>query len=413
MLGHDLRCSSDSEAREWQDLVRHGYAQMVLPTTDSGYKTYGPGRLFLPAATCLCVDPQGTAATFWGTSTDHTALTPNTAVPLTVTDSPLITKCLRLVNDGTADAPVTANITVVASTAYNSSIYVYAPTLGGNLTITDEVGHTFTLAALTAANAGWVRYSVQANTVAAEVTKSLKFTFAGGTESTVYVTGYNPVASAVLTPYFDGGMQNCAWTGTANASTSTRAVSLLQYANTGFATAAALTFGCRFSPLGAGTSVTAQCPSVGFTWNATHKCNMTEYAGAVFTTMRDASGATDIAQVFTSTPGTLHTAIARTLHGSTLDLTVDGTAAAQVANPRVPTLTSLPLNTNNNSASGYQGPVFWCPARITDAETVLLDAGLTAGWGGLELFRFFRERGYANTLILPLEGDSVGYKVAA
>ena len=46
-------------------LVRAGLAIPVFPTTDQGYKLYGPGRLMLPPGTCLCPDPQGTALTFW------------------------------------------------------------------------------------------------------------------------------------------------------------------------------------------------------------------------------------------------------------------------------------------------------------------------------------------------------------
>jgi hypothetical protein len=60
---------------------------------------------------------------------------------------------------------------------------------------------------------------------------------------------------------------------------------------------------------------------------------------------------------------------------------------------------------------GSVGPVAVSPARITDAETVLLDAGLTAGWGGQEVFRFFKDRSYRGTLVLPLAGNSVGYVV--
>ncbi len=63
-------------------------------------------------------------------------------------------------------------------------------------------------------------------------------------------------------------------------------------------------------------------------------------------------------------------------------------------------------------ATAYIGPAAISPSRITDAETVTLDAMLSAGATGLDLFRFFRERSYTGTLILPLAGDSVGYQVA-
>lgn len=396
-----------------QDLVRGGFAREAVPTTDTGYKSYGAGRLFLPAATCLCVDPQGTAATFWGTDTANTTVTPNQALPIPITDQPLITKCLKLVNNGTADAPVTANITVIASTAYNDSIYVYAPTLGGNLTITDEVGHTFTLAALTAANAGFVRYSVQANTVAAEVTKSLKFTFAGGTASTVYVTGFNPIASTVLTPYFDGSYSGCAWTGAANESTSTRTANALTYPA---GTSLVKTYGTlagRLAPLFSGNDgiwhylIHVNGPS--------RFINIDKYSPGTFGI--DLAAGTDISSTAAPTAvGAVSSFVGRWADGATLDFRLNGTNAAQdAALTALGTLTSIVIGTQESAArpcQSYIGPLAISPSRITDAETVLLDAGLTAGWVGMELFRFFRERNYRNTLILPLQGDSLGYVVA-
>jgi hypothetical protein len=129
--------------------------------------------------------------------------------------------CVKLINAGGAVDTSTADIPVAASTDYRTSLYIYAPTLGSTLTITDETGHTFTVATVTAANADWVRYDVDAPTVAGETTLHLKFAFAGGTESVVYVTGVLVEPSGALHDYFDGSFVNCAWSGTANASGST------------------------------------------------------------------------------------------------------------------------------------------------------------------------------------------------
>ncbi len=405
---------------EFEKLVMRGQAQRVLPTTDSGWKTYGNGRLFLPAATNLCTDPQGTAQTFWPSDTANTDITPNVAVPVAVPGNPLITKCLQLVNDGTADAPVTVNLTVVASTSYNSSIYVYAPTLGGNLTITVENGHTFSLAALTAANSGFVPYSVQSNTVAGEVVLGLKLTFAGGTASTVYVTGCDVVAASVATPHFDGTYDACAWTGTANASTSTRAISLLNYSSS-FATFAAgsATIGARTVPLWAGNSGTGTHGIVAV--ESSTPGNPNWYIGKRATnTWRAAAenGAQFINSAALSfAAGTAHSLVGRfSDSANTIDLIHDGTAVVQGTTAySVPTQGLLLVGATGSNgaapAAAYVGPAFFSPSRLTDAEAVTLDAMLLAGASGLSLFRFFRERSYTNTLILGLNGDSVGYLV--
>ena len=390
-------------------LVRAGLAIPVFPTTDQGYKLYGPGRLMLPAGTCLCPDPQGTALTFWPADTANTDFTANFAVPLAVPDNPLITKCLKMVNNGTADAPVTANMVVVASTSYNSSLYVYAPTLGGNLTITAENGHTFTVAALTGASAGWTRYSVQSNTVAGEVVLGLKFSFAGGTASTVYVTGCNPVASSVLTPYFDGTYPDCSWSGAANASTSVMAASGLTYNAGTWLVNTAGTIAGRLAPLFAGND--------GLWHYLIHSnirlVDIDKYGagnlGIDLTATKDSSVIAAPTAI-----GAVSSFVGRWANGATLDFRLNGTNAAQdAAVTAIDALTSINIGTQETPArpcQAYIGPLAISPSRITDAETAYLDAGLTAGWGGLELFRFFRERNY-NALILPLQDSSVGYWV--
>lgn len=405
-----------------QDCVRRGEAGCLYPATDTGYRAYENGRLFLPAATNLCVDPQGTAATFWGAGTVHTAIVPNTSLPLPITDQPFITKCVKLTNNGTADAPVTANITVAASTPYNCSLYAYCPEFGGNVTITAENGHTFTVAALTGAMSGWTRYSVQSNTVAGEVVLGLKFAFAGGSQSTLYVTGFNPVASAVLTPYFDGSYPSCAWTGVANASTSTRAVSALAYqiASTGpFSMPAnAYTVAMSWSSLAASASQPANCYLFDLLGNGHEACQLADFWGGGYMRHSCYDGVNNPSNpnlTFTWTAGGSNALIARNGDG-VIDYRNCGVTRAQVADTTTrvaPTLVSVGSSNGAGSAChiGHIGPLAISPSRITDAETALLDAMLTAGATGLDLFRWFRGRGYSGTLIIPLNGDSVGYVV--
>jgi hypothetical protein len=396
--------------------VNCGMPTAVSATSDTGYETYlaGSGRLFLGGGTNLCVDPQGTAQTFWPTDTAHTDITPNFDVPVAVTGHAELTKCLKLVNDGTADAPVTANVTVSASISYHSSIYVYAPTLGGNLTITVENGHTFSLAALTGTNAGFVRYNVQSNTVAGEVVLGLKFSFAGGGASTVYVTGFCPIAATVLTPYFDGSTNDSlnpstyAWTGTAHASTSVRAGSVLRYSsmigNVG-------TIAARVIPLGAGNDSMLQV-LLGAGTAAGNRLLLLKSNVNVWRLVRDAATLSSAGLSFAG--GTAHSLVAR-WSASTLDLTHDGTIVAQGADASVYDGTGsisvgvYPYDLTTGPGT-YIAAAAFSPSRITDAETAALDTLLTgAGVTGYDVYKFFADRGYHGTLVLPLESNATGY----
>lgn len=227
------------------EYVQAGYAALVSPASDAGWRPYSSlGREFLPAATNIVPDPQGVLAdgTFWPADGAHNDTTANVDVPVPVpTALSGLTKCLQITNDGTAEDASTANLVATASKDYYTSLYVYAPTVGGNIIITAEVedgAHSFALGTISAANSGWTRYSVKSATVALEDTIKVKFAFAGGSASTIYVTGAQIVQESVLTPFFCGasaasvfGSGSTAWTGTANASTSTRAASSLRFAN--------------------------------------------------------------------------------------------------------------------------------------------------------------------------------------
>jgi hypothetical protein len=219
--------------------------------------------------------------------------------------------------------------------------------------------------------------------------------------------------SAVLTPYFDGGYPSCAWTGTANASTSTRTASALVYQR---AYGAEHTIACRSIPVGnyEGGVLVALYDIT----NGNESCDV-RGADAQFLNYErwtDASydailGATQ------SGAGASNSLVQRVGASQEMDLTVNGTPVTQVttgAGKTSRTQTGVCLGTNpagSGPTDAYIGPVAICPSRITDAQAAVVDAGLTAGWSGLDLFRFFQSRGYANTLILPLAGDSVGYVV--
>jgi len=426
ILARELRRRDRSGANGIPGYLRAGIIQPVSPTTDTGWRRYGNGREFLPAATNLTTDPQGVLAdgTYWPADTANTDTTANQALPVQLPAVPEISKCLKLVNNGTADAPVTANITVVASTSYNQSIYVYAPTLGGNLTITSENGHTFTVAALTAANTGWVRYAVAANTVAGEVVHGLKFTFAGGTASTVYVTGAKLVAETVLTPYFDGSSADCVWTGTANASTSTRGASVLVYPttttttpNTGF------TVGSVFVPLYAGAAgsgstnylfglrnaANSQRSADAYWHNGNKKITWELYDGVNNPSMETLAA--------TWAAGSLNNFIAR-CSATKINLSTNGVTVAE-ANNTATLATGLtfsfghrPVNNDLQHPSNH-GPCFVAPGDIGATNAALLSTMLTANASAVDLIKFFRDRAYLSTLVIPLASDSTAYRIVA
>jgi hypothetical protein len=409
-------------------LVAAGRAIAVPAVTDTGYSKYGVGRLFLPAATNVIPDVQGTLAngTFWPASTAHTAVTAGVAPPIPLpAELTGLTTCLSLVNDGTADAPQTANLTVTAAKDYFDSLYIYAPTVGGNLTITAETGHTFTLAAVTAVVPGWTRYSIYAPTVAGETTLSLKFAFAGGTASTVYIVAAQAVQESVESPFFCGLLAGCAWTGTANASTSTRTVSTLKLGNILSSITGAVAF--RFVPLWGGSN-TANCYLFGTDLSAGGDGMNILASTTLGARMYDAGHTSGVAAngftLSTKIPdaGSINSFVLRYLNGAsgTMDCLLNGANNTQKAHTMAPdTLTASFIGTrrtasNVGTACAYIGPLVSVgsitnPARPTDAETVTLEAMLHAGASGLDLFNFISR--YKGSIVCPLVDSSKGYRV--
>ena len=401
-------------------LVAAGRLLPVQPTTDTGYKLYGAGRLFLPAGTNLATDPQGTAQTFWPADGTHNDLTPNQSLPVPLADQPLITKCIKLANDGTAESSQTANMTVSASTSYWTTLYVYAPTLGGNLVITGETGTTSTVATLTAANTGWVRYAAATNTGVGQTTLALKFAFAGGTASTVYVTGVCPYAGTVTVPYWDGSYPGCAWSGTANASTSTRSASDLQFSRTSpftLFTQAAGTWACRFAPLFASSASPSNIPLLGISRSGTPSMciRLTANANNIGLVQYDGASFQGNTAATSYTAGSLNSAVGR-WGGGKIDTDVNGTGATQADLTITPTPdTDMRIGGNDGSegaSRSYVGPVVLSPTRWSDADKTSFQANQAALWSDVAaLYNWLKDHGYANSLILPLQSDSVGYIV--
>jgi hypothetical protein len=216
--------------------------------------------------------------------------------------------------------------------------------------------------------------------------------------------------SAVLTPYFDGTYPDCAWTGPANASTSTRGASVLQY-TTGIPANlnAAGTWACRWTPLFASTTSTE------YEVLSTNLKD-TVYANWIGYLISKYSGKMAYDDTTTFAAGSSHSVVASWSAGAASSGSFDGSAmknngASGAATAAITTLAIGMYQSGGYQADAYIGSVAVPPTRITVAEEATLSAMLTAGARGIDLFSFFRDRGYTGTLILPLQSDSVGYLV--
>lgn len=392
----------------------------VVQTTDSGWATYSLGaRLFLSAATNIFDDPQGTAQTRWPADTAHTDLTPNQALPVPAPEGmSTVTKCIKMVNDGTADAPQTVNLTVEASTAYASGVHIYAPTVGGNIVVTAEHTTAHTLGTITAANAGFVRYELATPTVAGEVTLALKFAFAGGTTSTIYVTGADVVVSPILAPHFDGTYPGCAWTSTANASTSTRTASSLVF-TTGLPAGlhTAQTVAMRMVPLWNSATTGTPYRTMFTTYDGSAELVMLRKNSSVNSfwsyLVADASSSSVNSGALSYNVGDTHTFVTRTVPGAggTLDLNRNGTDYAQAATALVASpATSLIVGAREDGtdpADAYIGPAIISPARKSDAWVAAIQASSGAAFGNLNIL--WSQYMVKGDLLLPLNSNGYGY----
>lgn len=447
------KSQSDDPEVAFRALVRLDKALPVVPTIDSGYKSYGAGRLFLPAATNLCKHPSfeidtdvdGMSDGWYIGSATVTGTVVTTRIPgrtggyaqraqyTGVAGDAAGNKVFRIQRD-TGDVGEVAPGDVVTISVYAKgavsgmtiNAYIESWTAAGGWIATDAGPVAVTL------NAGYTRYSFTSPALGAT---SSRLTFmllisSIGTGDTIDITIDDVLIekSSVLTPYFDGSYPDCAWTGTAHASTSTRAASALTVPIGGsFGTTGVGTVALRAAAIYASSGGVPQYAPLagmykasGAVTNRKFVYSRTDLETAVIEgydgTHNPAASVSDAFAV-----GSPRTIIGR-FSGTKLDIMVNGTAGAQADD----TLTVSGIDTLSLGAfaafagawatsafanATYIGPLAISPSRITDAQTVIVDAGLTAGWTGLDLFRAFRDWGYVNTLILPLGSDSTGYVV--
>lgn len=235
----------------WSGLVAQGKAQVVLPTTDTGYKSYGAGRLLLPASTNYCTNPSFEL----DTNSDGTA--DGITQGVSITGAPVYSRVAgrnggyaqRLQYAGTAgDASgdkvwwVRFQLTGVGSFASGDTAvasFYSKVALSGVASQVVLPGYqangttgTGTANPALATSSEWTRRTTALACGADTSRVALEIWFVSigeGDTLDVAIDDALIEKSSVATPYFDGTYPGCAWTGTVNASTSTRTVSALEY----------------------------------------------------------------------------------------------------------------------------------------------------------------------------------------
>jgi hypothetical protein len=182
--------------------------------------------------TNLCIDPRGKAATWWlpGGAVADVTHTPNTAITDNTAISSIASK-LAFVSTGVERIIETAKVSVSVASKYFVGPYLKVENATGNaLCVVEAVIYSAldvevrtVSVALLGDDAAWGRAAVSVTTAGSGEEKvSLRYTFTGTAAETmdVFSTGMFIVKEDTLTAYFDGSFPNCAWSGTADASTS-------------------------------------------------------------------------------------------------------------------------------------------------------------------------------------------------
>jgi hypothetical protein len=226
--------------------------------------------------------------------------------------------------------------------------------------------------------------------------------------------------SSVLTPYLDGSYPGCAWTETAHASTSVRTVSALTI--TGGLPAgltAAGTIAAQFATLYAGNdSVAHQMWGIGCVtsgWIQVTKGS----ANVLNARLNDGANRTTGNVSVSWAAGALNSNVTRWTSSATLDNNINGTdntqavvAAAPIGTPTFYSDIDVYLSSGSASKFMYLGPVIISPTRWSDADTTSFQANRASLWPDpVALYNWLKGHGYAGSLLLPLDGDSVGYLV--
>lgn len=425
-------------------LVRAGRLQVVNPTTDTGWRSYGAGgRLFLPAATNYATNPS------FETDTDADGLADGwekynptgTSVPTASAAAPLTgsrhsraqrVTCVGVAGDANVLRGINSASTAVGSFApgevATASALVLAPTVsGGTLRLyisAFAAGDTFIAdtANLTITPSAEVsRISLTTQALPANTSRvRLYLIMDGVSEGDALDLTIDDVLiekSPFPTPYFDGNTHDCAWTGTPNASTSTRTKSVLvDTVASGWLNTAA-TIAIRFTPLFASTNTAAFKLFTFRDLAGTANTLGLDYNNMNWRVLATGTG-TDILSsgALSFAAGSTHHLVMRSTQGGagTLDLNHDGTSVTQIEQTKTlagGTALAIGNYVGDYQAAGYLGPAIVSPTRKSDSWVTAIQANSGAAYS--DPLRLWRDFMSAGDLLIPLQGDSRAYRKVA
>jgi hypothetical protein len=422
------RAASSNSNVALDAMWRLGLLQKVSPTTDTGFREYGSaGRLPLPAATNYVTNPTSAVnvTDFWNTMTDVTLTRDtNPGVPFPAG----ISSCMKVVfadTGATRSLYTDTAIAVSANEVYTISVYCYVPSMAvaGSLLLRINTLLTGTLVRSTltmmtpTVGTGFVRYSGTV-TIAASGENQIqpRIVFTTGSSSTSYWTGFQLEKAAAASPYFDGGTHDCAWTGAANASTSTRTATGLIYP-TGAWVGANGTTSLRAAPLWAGNDSGNHWFVAAIDGGNQIRFDVGKNSTNAWFSRMSNGGKASTLDASAVAAGSLNSLVGRYAGIASCDVRANGTNGAQdTIGATTVTVTAIVIGDRGQAdrpALAYLSNVSICPSRLTDAESVTLDAMQTAGASAADIVRWFRTGGYVNTLVIPLAGDSNAYQIVA
>jgi len=353
-------------------------------------------RDFLIACTNLVRDPQVVTAlgTYWAAAPTDCVIAPNTLVPVDF-DGPARCAKVDFTFAGSSRAWESEVMAATASQKYTLQAAVYAPYVaaGGSITIAAVVMNgaaevrSVTLGTVTAANTTAVRY---ANTVtiaaSGETHVKYRYTFAGAS-SGCYVSAHKNANLAYLDPYHDGATTDigsaCAWTGTANESTSTRAASDLQFTALAAALGPLMTIAVRFKPYFSSTTSASMGVGVWGQGATSNFCNLGNWSARWNQSWWNGAYSAGAEKYVAATwaADDLITVVSRIDEtAKTLDINVNGTDAAQAAMDGVPNFFTgaFRIGAGRNSAipplNGMVGPLVGFRSRLSDGDVDALQA---------------------------------------
>lgn len=261
-----------------------------------------------------------------------------------------------------------------------------------------------------AANGEWTRYSVTYSTLPAGTTSIATAlyvsTWGAGDSYSVDVDDIMVEKAPYLMPYFDGSYtdERASWSGTAHASTSVAALSVLTF-NSGWDTAmnTAGTIAARVVPLFSNS--VAQVGRIVYAQSAADQQRVFCYinSGTAYMGVQDAGGATSANLSGRTWAADSQNHLVGRWSASTIDLNFNGVAATQAAHARVPDATKVTFA--NSGSAVYVGPIVYSAARKSDAWVTAIQANDGAAYSNLARLKTeFMEPG--DKLYVGVEDDN-------